>query len=323
MGFRQRLERRQERWWSILNGTKIRTPASVVFNWFILSLILLNVIAVTLETLESVRAVYEAQLYAFELFSVIAFTLEYVARLWCAPAGPRVTLKRLEEGRAVGDAEEIAALQIDHEEELELAGSRLRWAITPMALVDLVAVLPSLLPAVLGIDMRFLRALRLLRFFRLLKVARYSRTLNRFRLVLREKKEELLVSFFVLFLCLILASSTMYYVEREAQPEAFGSIPHSMWWAVATLTTVGYGDVYPISAMGRVLSAVIAIAGIGLFGLPAGILASGFMEEIDKSKEQLKTLAAAYQPAPPPSAAEGAACPHCGEAIRLRIDTGD
>lgn len=322
MNLSERIAASQDRWWQILNGAKIRTPASRIFNWCILTLIVVNVVAVTLETVEPIRARYEAQFYAFELISVIVFTCEYLVRLWCVPAGARVTLARLTEALAGGDPEEIAAREADHAEELELSGKRLRWARTPMALVDLIAVLPSFIPALFGVDMRFLRALRLFRFFRLLKVARYSRSLRRFRLVLREKKEELLLSFFVLMLCLLLSSSLMYYVERDAQREAFASIPHAMWWAVATLSTVGYGDIYPVTALGRILSAVIAILGIGLFGLPAGILASGFMDEVDKGKGKSKGplgTPPAPAPLPPPT---GLGCPHCGKSIQLRVEPG-
>ncbi len=321
MNVSERVAAGQERWWQILNGAKIRTPASRMFNWFILTLIVVNVIAVTLETVEPIRARYEAQFYAFELISVIVFTCEYLVRLWCVPAGARVTAARLAEAQQAGDPEEIAARQADHDEELELSGKRLRWARTPMALVDLIAVLPSFVPALFGVDMRFLRALRLFRFFRLLKVARYSRSLRRFRLVLREKKEELLLSFFVLFLCLLLSSSLMYYVERDAQREAFASIPHAMWWAVATLSTVGYGDIYPVTALGRILSAVIAILGIGLFGLPAGILASGFMEEVDKGKKPTQAPPPAPATSPELGSGSGLTCPHCGNAIHLRVGT--
>ena len=125
--------------------------------------------------------------------------------------------------------------------------------------------------------MRFIRIARVFRLLRLAKLARYSEALRTVINVGRRKKKELSVTLLVLSLLLVLASCLVYYVEHEAQPDQFSSIPASMWWAVATLTTVGYGDIYPVTVLGKVLASVIAILGIRMFGLPAGVLGAGFV----------------------------------------------
>ena len=354
---RRRLEALQDRGWQVLNGNKIRTRTAIVLNWFLILLIFLNVVAVTLETVHSLATRFEQAFWVFEVASVLIFSVEFLVRLWCVPAGPRVTLRRLEEARLQGDSEEIETRRAEHEEE---TGSRLRWIVSPMALVDLFAILPTFLPALAAFDMRFLRALRLLRVFRLLKVARYTSSIRVFQQVLRDKREELVLSFFVMFLCLMISSSLMYYVEHDVLQNkssgAFQSIPDAMWWAVAALSTVGYGDVYPITTLGRVLGAFVAMIGIGMFGLPAAILASGFMEGIDRKRDaeerkRLERVAKANakasaqasaqtsaqtsartgpgmgvaasaitspQPSAPPALSPSAVCcPHCGGGISL------
>jgi len=125
-------------------------------------------------------------------------------------------------------------------------------------------------------------------------MGRYSESIKLFGKVLRAKKEELFIVVFAVFILLIISSSLLYYVEYEAQPEIFSNIPAAMWWGVATLTTVGYGDIYPITPAGKFLGAIISLLGIGLFALPAGVLSAGFIEEIRKIKEPVKT------------------CPYCG-----------
>ena len=173
---------------------------------------------------------------------------------------------------------------------------RIRFALQPLQIIDLLAILPFYLPFI-GIDLRFLRAVQLFRLFRLLKMGRYSQSLTTLTNVIKSKKEELSITLFAGFILLIIASSLIYLVENEAQPEAFHSIPNSMWWGVVTLTTVGYGDVYPKTALGKIIGACIALLGIGLFALPAGIIASGFASEIQKKETEIKV------------------CPHCGKKI--------
>ncbi len=241
-------------------------------NIFIMGLILLNVAAVVLETVDWVYAAYFPLFQAFEIFSVAVFTIEYLLRIWSCTEDPR------------------------YEDPL---WGRLRFLIMPLALVDLLAILPFYLP--FAFDLRFLRAMRLFRLFRILKLARYSDSMQTFADVLRLKKEELLLMFFAIMILLVISSSLMYEAEHDAQPEAFASIPAAMWWGIVTLTTVGYGDIYPVTDWGRFIGSVVVILGIGLFALPTGVLASGFAEVLAKSKEEQKR--------------RKMRCPHCGRYI--------
>lgn len=164
-------------------------------------------------------------------------------------------------------------------------------------LIDILAIAPFYL-ALAG-DLRAIRVLRLFRLFRVIKVARYSKAVQTLGRVIRAKREELLVAVFVLIVLLVLSSSLMYYVENDDQPAAFGSIPEAMWWSIATLTTVGYGDVHPITPLGKFIASIIAVLGIALFALPTGILGSGFVEEMQKERLHKQV------------------CPHCGKDIEV------
>ena len=244
---------------------------SKIFVVFIVSLILLNVASVILGTVESIAVRFRSFLYAFEIFSVAVFTVEYLLRLWVC------TEKEEYHSPIIG---------------------RIRFAFTPLAIVDLLAVLPFYLPFIfLHSDLRLIRVIRVFRIIRLFKIGRYSQATRTFGEVLKEKKEELGITVVAVLMLLIISSSLMYYVEHTAQPKAFSSIPAAMWWGVSTLTTVGYGDVYPITPLGKFLGAIIALAGIGIFALPAGILASGFASHIAKKDENK-------------------VCPHCGKSIK-------
>ncbi|MCR9250146.1 MAG: ion transporter [bacterium] len=234
------------------------------FDLFIMTLIVLNVIAVVVETVDSIYEPYKVYFEYFEYFSVAVFTIEYLVRIWACTAD-------------VYYASPI--------------WGRIKYIFTLSMLIDLLAILPFYLPLFVALDGRFLRVLRLFRLFRIFKLGRYSSAFQSIVMVLRKRREELVISVTIVIIMLIISSSLMYYVENEAQPEAFTSIPATMWWGVATLTTVGYGDVYPITPLGRLLGAFIAILGVGMFALPAGIIASGFesaMEQKDKEKEGKK-----------------------------------
>lgn len=232
------------------------------FDLFIMTMILLNVAAVIIETVDSIHDEFPLVFEYFEYVSVFVFSIEYVARVWTCTYYPKYSHP------IVG---------------------RIKFIFSFMAIIDLLAIMPFYLPLLFSIDGRVLRILRLFRIIRIFKMGRYSTAFNMIVRVVSKRKEELLVTLTIVFVMLILASSLMYYVENEAQPEAFSNIPETMWWGVATLTTVGYGDVYPITALGRLLGAFIAILGVGIFALPAGIIASGFESEItSKMKEKEK-----------------------------------
>ncbi len=243
-------------------------------DWFdrlIVGLIFFNIIAVILSSISSFEKQFARALNSFELISIIVFSLEYLIRIYACPENPKYSSP---------------------------VTGRIRFALTPLLIIDLLAILPFYIPLLLPIDLRFLRALRLFRVFRLFKLGRYSRSLKAIGNVLSAKRGELLVTVFLILILLIVSSSLLYYAERDAQPDKFSSIPASMWWGVVTLTTVGYGDVFPVTPLGKIFGAIISFLGIGLFALPAGILGAGFLEEMRK-----------------PTCSENKKCPHCGKEI--------
>lgn len=240
---------------------------SKAFDVFILSLIILNVLAVILETTDWGELQKPFFKY-FEIVSVAIFSVEYVLRVWSCTENA--------------------------EYENPVKG-RIRFALTPFLLIDLAAILPSLLPMFIPIDLRFMRMFRLFRIFRILKLARYVDEIKMFYNVFVNKKEEFFITLFVGSMLLILSSCLMYFAEHTTQPDSFSSIPASIWWIGGTL--IGYGDIHPVTILGKLLVLIIAILGIGMIALPAGILASGLMEEINKRKNNLII------------------CPHCGKDI--------
>ncbi len=271
------LYRQKIRTYEILEKASAGDRTSRLVDSFIMVLIVLNVVMVVLETVPSLAARYAYFFEVSEAFSVSVFTVEYLLRLWTSTADPRFS-------RPVT--------------------GQIKYVFTPMALVDLIAVLPFYLPMVISVDLRVLRAMRLMRLLRLFKLGRYSESMQTLGNVLKDKRDELYVTMFVLLIMLVIASSLMYFAEHEVQREVFPSIPAAMWWGIVTLTTVGYGDVYPITPLGKVLGAIIALLGIGMFALPAGILGSGFAEEIERRKEG-QVL-----------------CPHCGKDIHTPSEEG-
>jgi voltage-gated potassium channel len=254
----QRIRRRTA---SILDVSEPDDRISRSFDYFIIALILLNFLAVILESVRSVRMVWGTEFRVFEIFSVVVFTVEYVLRVWS-----------------------IVDNRWRSEYRHGLWG-RLRFMASPMAIIDLLAVAPFWLSMFLPVDLRFLRVVRLLR---VLKLTRYSAAMNLLFEVVREKLRILGAALFIVFIMLILAASSTYLVEHEAQPEAFANIPQAMWWAIVTVTTVGYGDVVPITALGKFIGAMLGLLGVGMVALPAGILASGFSEALHRRRNTLK-----------------------------------
>jgi len=263
----------KRRVWEVVEVAKEGDRLSRAFDTFILGLIFLNITAVILETVEWLYALSATFFRAFEWGSVLVFTVEYAARGWSCTVDSRYA---------------------------HSVFGRLRFVARPLMLIDLVAIAPFYL-ASYG-SLRVVRVLRLFRLFRVLKVARYSRAVKTLGAVFNAKREELLVAVFVLLMLLVLSSSLIYCTEHEAQPDNFASIPDAMWWAVATLTTIGYGDVHPVTTWGKIVASIIAVLGIALFALPAGILASGFLEELQSKKRTV--------------------CPHCGKELGGELDEG-
>lgn len=241
-----------------------------IIDGFIIVLILLNVAAVILETVDSLYSAYTPFFSAFETFSIVVFSIEYILRIWTC------TLFKKYAHPITG---------------------RIRYIFSIGSIVDLLAIVPFYLPFTSIFDFRFLRIFRLIRFFRVFKLGRYLNATKIISNVFKSKKEELVLCLLITLSLIVVASSLMYFVEHDTQPDKFSSIPETMWWSVTTLTTVGYGDVFPVTELGRILTAFISILGIGVFALPAGILASGFSIEFQRLKKDKKV------------------CPHCGKGI--------
>jgi len=229
-------------------------PIGRVVNAFLIILIIANGLAFAAETVNSVYERWGPELEAFNIFSVIVFTIEYVLRLWSSVEIP--LLHRLPRWRA-----------------------RLYFALRPMMIIDLLAILPFYLYLLVPFDLRALRVLRLFRLFRLLKLLRYSPALMTLKRVIAHEYRALLGALLLMMMLTLFSAAIIYFLERAAQPDKFGSIPAAAWWALATLTTIGYGDIVPITPWGKVFGGVVMLFGLGMFALPIAILATGFSQE--------------------------------------------
>lgn len=241
-----------------LHNEDYETWFSRAINFSLIFLIIGNVIAVLLESINDVYKAYQVYFDVFENISIVVFSVEYVLRFW----------------------------SVVEKEPFE-PGWKARWnyVTSGAAIIDLLAILPAYINFFVHIDLRFLRILRLLR---LLKLTRYFISLQILLRVIEREKGSFQAVIFILVIMIVMAAAGIYVVEGRAQPEVFSSIPASMWWAVVTLTTVGYGDVTPITPLGRFLGAMITILGVGLAALPAGILANGLANELELRKQQLE-----------------------------------
>ena len=246
----------RKRIWEILEKGNSNDKVSFYTDIFLITLILFNIVAVLLETVDSIYSKYAVEFLIFERFSTVVFLIEYILRIWVCVEEKVKNNKLL---------------------------TRLKYASTWPAIIDLLAVLSGLLPMIFEVDLRILRALRMLR---LLKFSRYFKVMNLLLGVLKEEKQSFLAAMFLLTIAMLIASTGIYLFEKDAQPDKFSSIPEVMWWAIATLTTIGYGDVTPITGMGKFFGAIIAIIGIGVVALPSGILASGFTDQLKRRQAQ-------------------------------------
>lgn len=257
----------RHRVWDVFDPDEQASPGERLLHGGLMVLILLNVLAVVLASMQEMTDRYGRWFDYFEYISVTVFAVEYLARLWSCTALDRYAHP--------------------------LAG-RLRFALSPMALIDLLAILPTLL-MLTHVDLRFMRALRLVRLARVAKLGRYSEATGVIYRVLRAKREELLLTMTLLLVLAVFCASAMYFAENAAQPEKFPHIPAAIWWAIVTITTVGYGDVFPITAAGKVIACFTTLLGLLMIALPTGVFGAAFVEELNRKK------------AAPPK------CPHCGK----------
>ena len=244
---------------SLFHGTHSFSRVGQAINKFFILLILLNVAAVIIDSEPNYHAKYEVWFLSFEIFSILIFSIEYIVRIF------------------------IAA-EIENPDNLSSLRLRLKYLFSFVGLIDLLAILPFYLSAFTTIDLRFLRLTRILR---LLKLSHYFKGLSFFVSVLRKEALSISSAIFFMLVLVIISASLMYNLEHLAQPEAFSSIPDAIWWAIVTLTTVGYGDVTPITFGGKFLATIIMLLGVGVVALPAGILAARFGDELRSRKERL------------------------------------
>jgi voltage-gated potassium channel len=231
----------------------------------IIILIILNIIAVTAASFNSFESEHSLLLYRFEIVSIVIFTIEYLLRVWTS--------------------------------NFKYPDSKIPYLLfifSAGAIIDLAAILPFYLPFVTGLDLRFLRIFRLLRMFRIFKLGRYSEAMGIIGKVLKKEKEKLITTIILTLIMIFMASTIMYYVESQAQPDVFKNIIETTWWSIATFTTIWLGDVYPITVAGKICGGIISLLGVMIIALPSGIICSGFMGELYKEKK---------------------ICPHCGKEI--------
>ena len=239
----------RSRIWHQMEPAVWEKPGISPLNKAIVAAVVMSVAVFVAETEHTLTDRWGPLLRGFDLGLALIFAVEYSLRLWSAGEEPDFQGWR----------------------------GRLRWALTPMALIDLAAFLPSLLSLGLS-DTYLLRILRLMRLMRLAKLGRYSTSLLLIELAVRRCHRELTVTLAIAASVLIVSATLLWAAEGVAQPETFGSIPRAMWWSVVTLTTVGYGDVYPVTVIGKILGGMVAVMGIGMIALPAGILSASIVE---------------------------------------------
>lgn len=246
--------RRRRRLYEILERDSAHDRLAERVNLALIVLIVLNVIAAVMETVPSLYLRDYTAFLAFEHLSLAVFAIEYVLRLWVSSENPRYR--------------GLSATQ-----------ARLRYARTPVAIIDLIAWFPFVISALFGVNLVTLALLRLLRF---IKLVRYSPGMQSLLEVLHRERQSLVACFWLLVAAVLLSASAMYVAEGHIQPEHLGSIPAAMWWAMATVTTVGYGDVYPVTVAGRIVAGVTMVTGIVMIALPVGIIATSFVDVIKR-----------------------------------------
>ena len=269
-----KISRLKNRCFEIFHVLPHKDSLSYIIDWFIVSLITINIFIIILDTFEGMSENVLKTFYYIEIISLILFTIEYVLRIWTADKlFPHLLARR----------------------------ARLKYMVSFMAIVDLLAILPFYIPFIIPFDLRFLRTFRLLRLIRLLKLNRYTTALATLNDVIRGKATQILSSMLVVGLLMVISSLLMYAIEHDVQPEVFVNAFTGFYWAIETLTTVSYGDIFPVTPLGRVLGAVISLLGLSLVAVPTGILSAGFMENIEREKEKAKEKEDKHF------------CPYCGK----------
>lgn len=245
----------QLRCYQLLFGKEPGDKLRMMLEWVILSMIVASILAIILESVPSIHSQYSEVFHGFEVFSVGFFSIEYLLRLWCVPAGRT---------------------------HLGPSRARLSYVLSFHGLVDLMAILPFYLHTfVPGLDLRFMRAVRMLR---ILKISHYNTALEDLLAAIYEERQSFFSAIYLLAIGILISACLMYTVEHKAQPEHFSSIPAAMWWSIVTLTTVGYGDVYPVTGLGKILGAGTALLGVCTVALLTGIIANSFANQMTRKR---------------------------------------
>jgi voltage-gated potassium channel len=245
--------------------------ASRLFDFCLVVIITVNIAAMMLETVPDISQAWLVKLHIIEIISVVLFAVEYVLRVYSSASDPNIN-----SGASPTATSAKAGLPWQ---------KRWHYIKSPMAIIDLMAILPFFLSMFLVFDLRILRIFRVLR---ILKIGRYSRSIQTLVDVVRSEAHSLFAALSVLMLFTVIAATCIYYIEHNAQPEVFSSIPASLWWAVVTLTTVGYGDAVPITSLGKLFGGFITIMGICFYALPAGILSSSYTGKMQLKRDRFK-----------------------------------
>jgi voltage-gated potassium channel len=249
--------------------------ANTIFGSIIMFLIIVNVVIIILDTFENISINLKNIFLYIETITVIIFTLEYIARLW-------------------------TAIYVYPNKKHIIA--QIKFMFTSKAVIDLISIIPFYLPFIFPIEnLLFLRILRVLRFSRLLKLNRYTDALTKIKNVVKDKSYQLICSLSFVIILMILSSVLMYYIENDKQPDVFENAFSGLWWGILTITTVGYGDIYPVTGLGKLLGAFIALLGVGLIAVPTGILSAGFIEQKKKKNNNDKKY-----------------CPYCGKKKKFK-----
>jgi voltage-gated potassium channel len=227
----------------------------IAIDSFIMILVAVNLIAIIAESIAPIHQAYASYFHQLEVFSVIVFTLEYMLRIWASPSGKKSA-----------------------------------YIFSFHGIVDFVATVPFYLQVLFpGLDLRFLRVLRMLR---ILKFSHYNTALEDLSHAIYYERDTFISAMYIFFIGLLMTSTTMYFVEHNVQPDKFGSIPDAMWWSIITLTTVGYGDVSPVTAIGKIIGAITALMGVCSVALLTGIIANAFAKLVDRRKSEFEAAVA-------------------------------
>ncbi|MBR4677745.1 MAG: ion transporter [Bacteroidales bacterium] len=256
---------------------------SKFFNYFLMALIILSVGEMALETDDGIFLPYRNYFRIFDFFTVMVFSTEYIIRIMTAHLIPE------NKGKTRWQAVKT-------------------YIFSFAGLVDLLSILPFYLDFT-NLDLRVLRMLRLLRFFRVFKITRYNDSMKLVADVIRDKRSEIGVIMGLIFIIMIIASFIMFYAEHDTQPKAFPNVLGCFWWAIVTMTTIGYGDVFPVTYMGKIVGSTMALLGIGLVAMPTGIISAGFLEKINERQEKEK------QKKEKPEEDKKHYCPYCGHKL--------